>query len=125
LVEIIGGEKPKPTISMTLLNFIDYWEKTDFNSKRSQRPCRQSFTVCNLERSYFILVSEGVCSAGDIDIAITNGPRLRWAIFGPYLNMQLANQHGFKAAMHHLGEPMSEWWADMHPYTLSEEKLRC
>ena len=37
--------------------------------------------------------------------------------------MQLANQQGFKAAMHHLGEPMSEWWADMKPYTLSEEKI--
>jgi hypothetical protein len=37
--------------------------------------------------------------------------------------MQLANQQGFKAAMHHLGEPMSEWWADMKPYTLTEEKI--
>ena len=74
-------------------------------------------------REAFYLVSEGVCSAEDIDIAISNGPGLRWAIFGPYLNMQLANQQGFKAAMHHLGGPMSEWWADMHAYTLSEEKI--
>ena len=74
-------------------------------------------------REAFYLVSEGVCSAEDIDIAISHGPGLRWAILGPYLNMQLANQNGFKAAMHHLGEPMSEWWADMKPYTLTEEKI--
>lgn len=123
LVEIIGGAK-------TGLNYIQY--AFEFYKVLGKKPIlihkEVKGHVANrlqsaIWREAFYLVSEGVCSAEDIDIAITNGPGLRWAIFGPYLNMQLANQHGFKAAMHHLGEPMSEWWADMQTYTLTEEKI--
>jgi 3-hydroxyacyl-CoA dehydrogenase len=56
-----------------------------------------------LWREAFSLVEQGVCSAEDVDVAITSGPGLRWALFGPYINMQLANQKGFKEAIHHLG----------------------
>ncbi|KAA5557060.1 3-hydroxyacyl-CoA dehydrogenase, partial [Pseudomonas aeruginosa] len=46
---------------------------------------------------------------------------LRWALFGPYINMELANQKGFKEAIHHLGPPMTEWWNDMQNFQHSEE----
>lgn len=41
--------------------------------------------------------------------------------FGPYINMELANQKGFKEAIHHLGPPMTEWWNDMQNFQHSEE----
>ncbi|MFI7842161.1 3-hydroxyacyl-CoA dehydrogenase, partial [Acinetobacter baumannii] len=50
-----------------------------------------------------------------------SGPGLRWALFGPYINMELANQKGFKEAIHHLGPPMTEWWNDMQNFQHSEE----
>ncbi|WP_262975571.1 3-hydroxyacyl-CoA dehydrogenase family protein, partial [Acinetobacter baumannii] len=75
----------------------------------------------DLWREAFSLVKEGVCSAEDVDIAITSGPGLRWALFGPYINMELANQKGFKEAIHHLGPPMTEWWNDMQNFQHSEE----
>lgn len=74
-----------------------------------------------LWREAFSLVKEGVCSAEDVDIAITSGPGLRWALFGPYINMELANQKGFKEAIHHLGPPMTEWWNDMQTFQHSDE----
>ena len=123
LVEIIGGEK-------TTQNYID--DAYAFYTSLGKKPIIihkevKGHVVNRLQsalwREAFYLVSEGVCSAEDIDIAITNGPGLRWAIYGPYLNMQLANQQGFKTAMHHLGAPMTEWWSDMHAYELSEEKI--
>jgi hypothetical protein len=40
--------------------------------------------------------------------------------------MQLANQKGFKEAIHHLGPPMTEWWNDMHATsTSSAEHTPC
>ncbi|WP_312969250.1 3-hydroxyacyl-CoA dehydrogenase NAD-binding domain-containing protein [Acinetobacter gerneri] len=123
LVEIIGGEK-------TTQNYIQ--DAFDFYRELGKKPIiihkEVKGHVANrlqsaLWREAFYLVSNGVCSAEDIDIAITNGPGLRWAIYGPYLNMQLANQKGFKTAMHHLGGPMMEWWGDMHPYQLDENEI--
>lgn len=123
LVEIIGGVKTEQIYIQDAFDFYQSLGKKPILIHKEVKGHVANRLQSAIWREAFYLVSEGVCSAEDIDIAITNGPGLRWAIFGPYLNMQLANQSGFKAAMHHLGEPMSEWWADMKPYTLSEEKI--
>lgn len=123
LVEIIGGEKTDQRYIKNAFDFYRSLGKKPILIHKEIKGHVANRLQSAIWREAFYLVSEGVCSAEDIDIAISNGPGLRWAIFGPYLNMQLANQHGFKAAMHHLGEPMSEWWADMKSYTLSEEKI--
>lgn len=123
LVEIIGGEKTDQRYIKDAFDFYQSLGKKPILIHKEVKGHVANRLQSAIWREAFYLVSEGVCSAEDIDIAISNGPGLRWAIFGPYLNMQLANQQGFKAAMHHLGEPMSEWWADMHAYTLSEEKI--
>lgn len=123
LVEIIGGEKTEQNYIQDAFEFYKLLGKKPILIQKEVKGHVANRLQSAIWREAFYLVSEGVCSAEDIDTAITNGPGLRWAIFGPYLNMQLANQYGFTAAMHHLGEPMSEWWADMKPYTLSEEKI--
>lgn len=123
LVEIIGGEKTDQRYIKDAFDFYQKLGKKPILIHKEVKGHVANRLQSAIWREAFYLVSEGVCSAEDIDIAISNGPGLRWAIFGPYLNMQLANQQGFKAAMHHLGGPMSEWWADMHAYTLSEEKI--
>ena len=123
LVEIIGGEKTEQSNINDAFKFYQSLGKKPILIKKEVKGHVANRLQSAIWREAFYLVSEGVCSAEDIDIAISHGPGLRWAILGPYLNMQLANQNGFKAAMHHLGEPMSEWWADMKPYTLTEEKI--
>lgn len=123
LVEIIGGEKTHTKYIQDAFEFYQSLGKKPILIQKEVKGHVANRLQSAIWREAFYLVSEGVCSAEDIDTAITNGPGLRWAIFGPYLNMQLANQQGFKAAMHHLGEPMSEWWADMKPYTLTKEKI--
>lgn len=123
LVEIIGGEKTQARYIQDAFEFYRSLGKKPILIQKEVKGHVANRLQSAIWREAFYLVSEGVCSAEDIDTAITYGPGLRWAIFGPYLNMQLANQQGFKAAMHHLGEPMSEWWADMKPYTLTEEKI--
>ena len=61
------------------------------------------------------------CSAEDVDVAITSGPGLRWALFGPYIICSLPTKRAFKEAIHHLGPPMTEWWNDMHAFQHSDE----
>lgn len=123
LVELVGGAQTKPQYLKIAENFYRDMGKQPIILNKEITGHVANRLQAAIWREAFYLVSEGVCSAEEIDMAITNGPGLRWAIFGPYLNMQLANQQGFKAAMHHLGEPMKQWWDDMKPYQLSEEKI--
>lgn len=123
LVEIVAGEKTAAHYVQQAFDFYQSLGKTPILIHKEVKGHVANRLQSAIWREAFYLVSEGICSAEDVDIAISNGPGLRWAIFGPYLNMQLANQQGFKAAMQHLGGPMSEWWADMHSYSLSEEKI--
>jgi len=51
------------------------------------------------------LVTDGVCTAEDIDKAVSFGPGLRWAIMGPYLIYQLGGgEGGIKGITLHIGK---------------------
>lgn len=123
LVEIVGGEQTSTDAIQTAYDFYATLGKKPIILKKEVKGHVANRLQSALWREAFYLVSEGVCSVKDIDIAVSSGPGLRWAIYGPYLNMQLANQQGFKAAMQHLGPPMTSWWQDMHPYELTTEKI--
>ena len=123
LVEIIGGEKTTAEYKERARQFYQQLGKKPILINKEVKGHVANRLQAALWREAFYLVSNDICSAEDVDTAITNGPGLRWAIYGPYLNMQLANHKGFKTAMHHLGEPMMQWWADMHPYQLNAEEI--
>ena len=124
LVEVLGGNKTDSYYVQQAINFYKFLGKRPILLNKEVKGHVANRLQGAIWREAFYLVNEGVCKAEDIDIAISNGPGLRWAIFGPYLNMELANHLGFMGAMHHLGGPMSEWWADMKEFTLSEEKIK-
>lgn len=123
LVEIVGGELTSTAAVQAAYDFYLELGKKPIILKKEIKGHVANRLQSALWREAFYLVSAGICDAQDIDIAVSSGPGLRWAIYGPYLNMQLANQKGFKAAMHHLGPPMTSWWQDMHDYELTEEKV--
>ncbi len=51
------------------------------------------------------LLANGVCTAEDIDKAVSFGPGLRWAIVGPYLIAQLGGgEGGIKGITLHIGK---------------------
>ena len=70
-----------------------------------------------LWREAYSLVERGIASVSDIDIAISQGPGLRWAVLGPFVNQHLSGGPGGLAhVLEHLGPPMVEWWQDLgHP----------
>lgn len=123
LVELVGGHLTDPQCLQQASHFYQYLGKTPITLNKEVKGHVANRLQAALWREAFSLVKEGVCSAEDVDLAVTSGPGLRWALFGPYINMQLANQKGFKHAIHHLGPPMTEWWNDMKAYQHSDENL--
>ncbi|MDS7945327.1 3-hydroxyacyl-CoA dehydrogenase NAD-binding domain-containing protein [Acinetobacter sp. V110_1] len=121
LVEIVGGNLTAPQFLKRASEFYQGLGKHPIILNKEVKGHVANRLQAALWREAFSLVKEGVCSAEDVDIAITSGPGLRWALFGPYINMELANQKGFNEAIHHLGPPMTEWWNDMQAFQHSEE----
>lgn len=121
LVEIVGGKLTDPQHLRRAAEFYQSIGKHPIILNKEVKGHVANRLQAALWREAFSLVKEGVCSVEDVDIAITSGPGLRWALFGPYINMELANQKGFKEAIHHLGPPMTEWWNDMQAFQHSEE----
>jgi len=121
LVEIVGGKLTDPKLLKRASAFYQRLGKHPIILNKEVKGHVANRLQAALWREAFSLVKDGVCSAEDVDIAITSGPGLRWALFGPYINMELANQKGFKEAIHHLGPPMTEWWNDMQAFQHSEE----
>src|SRR5271154_5360455 len=73
-------------------------------------------------REVFHLVEQGIASVEDVETAIAQGPGLRWALLGPFLNLHLSGGAGGIAhVLEHLGPPMESLWHDLGNVTLDEE----
>lgn len=67
-----------------------------------------------LWREAYSLVERGVATVADIDIAISNGPGLRWALLGPLVGQHLSGGPGGMAhTLRHLGPPAQAWMDDL------------
>lgn len=75
-----------------------------------------------LWREALYLLQEGVASVEDIDLAVTAGPGLRWAIQGPFLTYHLGGgQGGIRHYLEHLGPSQEYRWASLGQPTMSDE----
>jgi carnitine 3-dehydrogenase len=61
-------------------------------------------------------------SVADLDLAISSGPGLRWALLGPFATQHLSGgPGGLEHVLEHLGPPMVDWWADLGTPELTPE----
>jgi carnitine 3-dehydrogenase len=75
-----------------------------------------------LWREAYALVERGAASVADIDIAISSGPGLRWALLGPFVNQHLSGgPGGLSHVLEHLGPPRVEWWHSFQTPDLTPE----
>ncbi len=75
-----------------------------------------------LFREAFGLVYNGVATVADIDTAISHGPGLRWALLGPFLNLQLSGgAGGMQHLLDHLGPPIDDLWQDLFATRLTDK----
>lgn len=114
LVEVGGGEQTAPQAVAAAMAFYARLGKRPIHVRREVKGHIANRLQAALWREAFHLVQQGVASVADIDTAITQGPGLRWALFGPFANLHLSGGEGGMAhLLEHLGGPIEDWWHEL------------
>jgi carnitine 3-dehydrogenase len=125
LVEVAGGHATSARAIEQALAFYTALGKKPIHIRREIKGHVANRLQAALWREAFYLVSQGIASVGEIDTAIANGPGLRWALLGPFLNIHLSGgpggPGGIAHVLEHLGPPLESWWHDLGTVTLSAE----
>ena len=113
LVEVAGG---KLTSADSIKRAVDFYRsigKRPIRLRREMKGHVANRLQAALWQEAFYLVDEGVASVAEIDEAIAYGPGLRWALLGPFLNLQLSGgDGGIRHVLDHLGPSMADIWND-------------
>jgi 3-hydroxyacyl-CoA dehydrogenase len=121
LVEVVGGEATSQAAINTAMAFYRAVGKKPIHVKKEVKGHIANRLQAALWREAFWLVREGVATVADIDTAVSQGPGLRWALLGPFLNLHLSGgAGGLKHVLDHLGPPITEWWDDMHAVEIDD-----
>ncbi len=112
LVEVVGGEQTSEDTIERTLQFYRALGKHPIRLNKEIAGHIANRLQAAVWREVMHLVNENVASAQDIDAAMSMGPGLRWAIFGPQMVFDLA---GGRAGLAHLIDhlqPAIETWMD-------------
>ena len=122
LVEVVPGEKTSEATVERALAFYAAVGKKPIRLHQEVPGHVANRLQAALWQEAYSLVERGVATVADIDAAIANGPGLRWAVLGPFLNQHLSGGPGGIAhILEHLGPPTEQWWRDLGRVTLSPE----
>jgi 3-hydroxyacyl-CoA dehydrogenase len=104
LVEVVGGERTAEDAILRAIVFYRALGKHPIRLKREIRGHVANRLQAALWQEAFHLLAEGVADLADIDAAIAHGPGLRWALLGPFLNLDLSGGPGGIGAF--FGKPL-------------------
>ena len=122
LVEVIGGEHTSPEMLQAAMDFYTAIGKSSVNPRKEVKGHIANRLQAALWREAFHLVDQGVATVRDIDVAISQGPGLRWALLGPFMNLHLSGgQGGIEHLLDHLGGPIEDWWKDLGDPSMTPE----
>ncbi len=114
LVEVGGGQRTAPEVVSQAMAFYARIGKRPIRVRREIKGHIANRLQAALWREAFHLVNEGVATVSDIDTAIAQGPGLRWALMGPFMNLHLSGgEGGIAHLLAHLGGPIEDWWRDL------------
>jgi carnitine 3-dehydrogenase len=120
LVEVVGGKLTSPGAIEQALGFYAGVGKKPIHIRREMKGHIANRLQAALWRECFYLVDQGVASVADIDVAISHGPGLRWALLGPFMNLHLSGgDGGIGHVIDHLGPPIESWWRDLGDVSFS------
>lgn len=94
LVEVCGGER---TSAAAIESALAFYRRLGMHALHVRREIDGFIADRMMEalwREALGLVAEGVATAEEIDRAITYGPGLRWAFFGPFMTYRVAGGRG-------------------------------
>lgn len=125
LVEVVGGELTSEEAMVSAMAVMRHLGKQPIRLRRELPGHVANRLQAALWREAYHLVGEGVVSVRDLDLAISSGPGLRWALLGPFATQHLSGgPGGLEHVLEHLGPPMVEWWNDLGSPELTPELVR-
>lgn len=124
LVEVAGGEGTDPAAVAWASQWYDFIGKSVITMDREVPGFIANRLQEALWREALHMVDNGEATVEQIDLAITDGPGLRWPLQGPMLTFHLAGGQGGMAHMlDHFGPSLKSPWTRLEAPELTE-KLR-
>lgn len=121
LIEVVGGQKTTDTYIDQAMDFYRLVGKSPIRINKEVTGHIANRLQAALWREAIYLAVENVASLEDIDKAISEGPGLRWAIFGPHMTFNLGGgQGGMAHFIDHLKDPVQSWWDSLGDADLEE-----
>jgi len=118
LVEIIPGKATSPETVEITRKFMESLGKVAVIQKKEVPGTIGNRLAAALWREAIDLVDKGVAELEDVDKAVSAGPGLRWAIFGPHLSYHLGGgKGGIEYYLQHLGPAMESRWKSLSKWT--------
>ena len=114
LVEVVGGDKTSAEVIDQSIAFYKAMGKHPIRLNKEVPGHIANRLQAAIWREAIHLAAENVASVADIDAAVSQGPGLRWALFGPHMTFNLGGGAGGLANfMDHLLGPVQTWWDDL------------
>jgi 3-hydroxyacyl-CoA dehydrogenase len=124
LVEVCGGKAMSEEAIQQTLAFYTAIGKKPIRLNKEMKGHVANRLQAALWQEAFYLVQQGVVSAEDVDLAISHGPGLRWALLGPFLNLYLSGgQDGIKHFLEHVGPSIQTWLNDLGKIEINDELI--
>jgi len=125
LVEVVGGDKTSADTIDRSIAFYQAMGKYPIRLNKEVPGHIANRLQAAVWREAIHLAAENVASVADIDAAVSQGPGLRWALFGPHMTFNLGGGAGGLAQfMHHLLGPVQTWWDDLGAPVVTPELQR-
>jgi carnitine 3-dehydrogenase len=124
LVEVVGGEATSAEVVDWTADFFRHAGKSVIRMEREVPGFVANRLQEALWREALHMVEAGEATVEEIDLSITDGPGLRWALQGPMLTFHLAGGQGGMAHMlDHFGPSLLSPWTRLEAPELTP-KLR-
>ncbi len=113
LVEITKTDKTDPEVIQAAVEFFRKIGKEPIVLNKEVPGFICNRLSYGLYREAISLVMDGVCSVEDVDKAVTFGPGLRWAVFGPNMLYELGSANGVGELFEKTGKMFDSVLADI------------
>jgi carnitine 3-dehydrogenase len=125
LVEVVPGHATSEQATQCAIDFYRSLGKHPIRVRMELPGHVANRLQAALWREAYDLVERGAATVADIDIAISSGPGLRWALLGPFVNQHLSGgPGGLEHVLEHLGPPMVDWWKSFETPDLTPDLSR-
>ena len=122
LVEVVGGTATSPEVVAWASDFFRHAGKSVITMDREVPGFVANRLQEALWREALHMVNAGEATVEEIDLSITDGPGLRWALQGPMLTFHLAGGQGGMAHMlDHFGPSLLSPWTRLDAPELTPE----